>query len=94
MVKTTSTLHIKTFASSNLQKKKLYLYIINKSDEVKEVKIDIQRYSIKTIAQKRELVGKGIEDTQPVWRRVSRFNPNEMMSINPTSITVAEFDLK
>jgi alpha-L-arabinofuranosidase len=94
MVKTTSTLHIKTFASSNLQQKKLFLYIINKSDKVKEVKIDIQRYSIKAIAQSWELVGRGPEDTKPVWRRVSRFNPNKLMSINPTSITVTEFDLK
>jgi hypothetical protein len=94
MVKTTSTLHIKTFASSNLQQKKLFVYIINKSDVLKEVKIDIQRYSVKAIAQSWELVGRGPEDTKPVWRRVSRFNPNQIMSINPTSITVAEFDLK
>ena len=94
MVKTTSTLHIKTFASSNLHQKKLFLYIINKSAEVKEMIIDLRRYSIKAIAQSWELVSKGPEDTKPVWRKVSRFNPNKIMRMNPTSITVTEFDLK
>ncbi len=94
MVKTTSSLHIKTFASWKPQQKKLFLYIINKSDEVKEVKVGIQRYSIKSISQGWELVGTGPEDTKPVWRRLAGVNPNQIMSINPTSITVVEFDLK
>ncbi len=58
------------------------------------MKVGIQRYSIKSISQGWELVGTGPEDTKPVWRRVAGVNPNQIMSINPTSITVVEFDLK
>ena len=94
MVKTTSSVHVKTFASWKPQQKKLFFYVLNKSNQDKQVEVDVKGFKIKSISQSWELAGEGPEDTKPVWRKASQLKAKQVMSINPTSITVVEFDLE
>ncbi|HZG24752.1 MAG TPA: hypothetical protein VEZ17_09245 [Chitinophagaceae bacterium] len=94
MVKTTSSVHVKTFASWKPQQKKLFLYLLNKSDQQKQVELDVKGFKVKFISQSWELAGEGPEDTKPVWRKAAQVKANRAISVNPTSITVVEFDLE
>jgi alpha-L-arabinofuranosidase len=94
MVKTTSSLHVRSFASWKPKQKKLFLYLVNKSDKEKKVEPNLQGHTIKNISQCWELVGTGPEDTKPVWRKVSPLKTNEAIRLNPMSIRVIELDLK
>ncbi|MEJ7767607.1 MAG: hypothetical protein WKF70_00385 [Chitinophagaceae bacterium] len=94
MVKTTSSLHVRSFASWKPKQKKLFLYLVNKSDNEKKVEPNLHGHTIKNISQCWELVGTGPEDTKPVWRKVSQLQTSETIRLNPTSIRVIELDLK
>jgi len=94
MVKTTSSLYVRTFASWKPKQKKLFLYLVNKSDKEKTVNTSIKSHTVKKISQSWELSGTGPEDTKPVWRRISHLKPGKAITLNPTSIMVIELDLK
>ncbi|MCX6255760.1 MAG: hypothetical protein NTV31_14985 [Bacteroidia bacterium] len=94
MVKTTSDLHIRTFASFEPDGKKLYLYLINKSGQPIEIKPDIKGYKIKSISQVWELVGTGTDDTKPIWRQVTEQGKKDPQPLLGTSIRVIEYLLK
>lgn len=94
MIKTSSSLYVRSFASRKLKQKKLFLYLVNKSDKEKKVKPNLQGHTIKNIPQGWELVGTGPEDTKPVWRKIPQLNPGKLIKLSPTSIMVVELDLK
>jgi len=96
MVKTTSTLHIRTFATFDPENKNLFVYIINKSEGRKPLSLNLKGYDVDSIVQRWHLVGKGPEDTQPVWQEIEtplKSRPLKL-TVMGTSITVIEFKLK
>lgn len=96
MVKTSSTVRIRTFASYDRKKRKLFVYIINKSESQEALRLELKGYAVESIEQRWELVGKGPSDTEPVWQRNESFlngSPLEL-TVPGTSITVIEFELK
>lgn len=94
MVKASSSLHIRTFASFVPEEKKLYVYLMNKSEQSVNVKPDIKRYKILKINQAWELVGTGPDDTKPIWRKVPNLGKEGSQLLNGTSIRVIEYLLK
>jgi len=70
MVKTTSTLHIKTFTSYNRESKELFVYTLNKLDSDESVSLEIKGSKVTRVVQRWELVGNGPEDTDPEYRQV------------------------
>jgi alpha-N-arabinofuranosidase len=94
MVKTSSSLHIRTFASFVPEEKKLYVYLMNKSEQTVNVKPDIKRYKVMKINQAWELVGTGPADTKPIWRKVPNLGKGGSQLLNGTSIRVIEYLLK
>jgi alpha-N-arabinofuranosidase len=94
MVKTTSSPQVKTFASFKEKEKKLFLYMINKSDKEKTVNALVHRHTVRNISQAWELVSTGPEDTKPVWRKLAQLKSQKVIRLNPTSITVIEMKLK
>lgn len=68
MVKTTSTVHIRSFASVVPVEYRLYIYLLNKTSEVKSVRLNIEGSLVKKIEMVKELVGNGPGDVEPVWR--------------------------
>jgi alpha-L-arabinofuranosidase len=96
MVKTSSTVRIRTFASFDPDRRKLFVYIINKSEGEETLWLDLKGYTVYSIVQRWELVGEGAYDTEPVWRKNESFlnsSPLEL-TVPGTSITVVEFKLK
>jgi len=45
------------------------VYLINKTSQAKNVKINISHHSIKAVKQSWELVGTSADDTSPLWRK-------------------------
>jgi len=95
MVRTSSTVRVRTFASYDLAAKQLYVYIINKSEAKEAVSLDVKGYAVDSIVQRWEQVGKGPDDTEPVWRKgeIVLANPLEL-TVPGVSITVVELRLK
>ena len=68
MVKTTSMLHLRTFASYVPEEKKLYVYLMNMLAESQAVSLNIEKYKVQSVGQAWELLGTGPDDVDPVWR--------------------------
>ncbi len=96
MVYSSSTVRIRTFAGIDNDKKQLYLYVINKSENEESIALDIAGASVDSLVQRWELVGKDDKDTKPVWRQNKSTFEKDLLSVNVpgTSITVIEYKLK
>jgi len=96
MVRSSSTVRIRGFASYDPQKKQLFVYIVNKSGGEEAVKLDLRGYAVDSVLQRWEQVGEGPEDTEPVWRENRSFLDTSSLafSVPGTSITVIEFGLR
>jgi alpha-L-arabinofuranosidase len=94
MISTTSTLHIRTFASLVPDEKLLYVYIINKSESTERINIDPGRYKVKSILAAHQLVGQGPDDLEPVWQEYSGMTDPLNFDVKGTSITVIKYLLK
>jgi hypothetical protein len=96
MVRTSSTVRIRTFGSYDPEKRQLFVYIVNKSGGQEAVKLDLSGYSVDSVVQRWEQVGDGPEDTEPVWRENrSVLDAGSLeFSVPGTSITVIEYRLR
>ena len=94
MVKTTSTLHVRTFASYVPDENKLFVYLMNMVNEPQSVQLDVDGYDIDSVVEAWELIGHGPDDVDPVWQEKTDIIDPSMIEIAGTSITVVEFKLK
>lgn len=91
MIKTSSTLHIRSFASLDPGNRKIFVYLLNKSSEQKFIDLNFVNYSPGELIQAWELRGEGPDDCNPVWGEFSGFRGTAELSLNGTSITVLEY---
>lgn len=93
MLKTTSTIHIRSFASWVPREKRLFVYVLNKADRDQKIHIDIKDHKIKSLIQSWELFGKNADDCDPVWKK-KELDKNSDIIVKGTSITVTEYQLE
>jgi hypothetical protein len=97
MVKTTSSVRVRSFASHDPGTRQLYVYLVNKSEEAEATRLDLGQSTLASFVERWELVGQGPSDTEPVWRRSetlpARAGPLEFL-LPGTSITVIELELE
>jgi alpha-N-arabinofuranosidase len=91
MVRTTSTLHLRTFASYTPEEKRLYVYVINKAAEKTIIDLIINHPGQPEMLSARELVGEGPEDVEPVWQDCESWEDPARIRVKGTSITVIEY---
>jgi len=94
MVKTTSTIHLRSFASYSSDKKTLWVYLINKSDEEITIKPVIQGYKTKKTNHVWELSSTGPNDTNPILAELEVNDNNKLIKVKPTSIKIIEFTIQ
>lgn len=94
MVRTTSTLHIRTFASYVPAEKYLYVYILNKLEQPQMIQLDFGKNKVKSTLQAYELAGKGPDDLEPVWQELTGLTEPLDFEVKGTSITVIKYQLK
>lgn len=93
MVRTTSTVTVRTFASYSPAEEKLYVYILNKSPDPQSIFLRIDHPGEVDLLLARELFGNGPNDVDPVWQECEEWkNPTEITA-KGTSITVLEYQL-
>ena len=92
MVKTSSGLHIRTFASSVPEEKKLFVYLLNKSEKEQLVQPKIKE--VTAIIQAWELRGNGPDDTNPIWEELKDIEYNKPQLLPGTTIRVIEYRMK
>jgi hypothetical protein len=94
MVKTTGTVHIRSFASLMPEKNRIFIYLMNKAEEASTIHLKITGKEIDNILQAKELVGVDPEDVHPVWQEVPVLKDPRKLEIKGTSIMVLEYQLK
>ncbi len=96
MVYSSSSVRVRTFASVNSDRKQLYIYIINKSENEESIALDIAGASVDSLVQRWELVGKNDKDTEPVWRENKSASKDDLhcIVVPGISITVIEYRIK
>jgi alpha-L-arabinofuranosidase len=97
MVRTTSSVRVRSFASHDPRTGLLYVYLVNKSEEAETTRLDLGRSTLASIVERWELLGRGPSDTEPVWRRSeslpSRAGPLELV-LPGTSISLIQLELE
>ena len=94
MVKTSSTLAIRSFASFDPEQLKVFVYLINKMDQPQLVHLQIEDYKMTGLLHSWQLVGKGPDDCDPVWKEITGYNNIRELKLEGTSITLLEYKLK
>jgi len=93
MVQSTSTMHLRTFASYTPGTKKLVVFFLNKSDDAITVNPEIDRHNVKEITQTGELTSTGPDDVSPVWTEQQWQIPPVNLTVKANSIKVVIYQL-
>lgn len=94
MVKTTSSVHLRSFASCVPEEKRLYVYLMNMLEEPQPISLKLEGYDVESILQAWELVGEGPDDLDPVWQKCMAIADPLNVRVSGTSITMLEYRLK
>jgi len=94
IIRTTSILHLRSYASFDPEQRKVFVYLINKLDESRHVRLHFEDYESAGILQSWELVAEGPDDCDPVWREFTGFRNTSELNLEGTSITVLEYQLE
>ncbi len=94
MLKTTSTVHLRTFASIATKEKKLIVYFVNKDERPQNIHLDIRGAKTNSVDQAWELFGKNADDCEPVWQKREVSSNINDLQVKGTSITVIGYQLK
>jgi alpha-L-arabinofuranosidase len=93
MVKTTSDVHLRSFASYSPDKKSLFVYLINKSADPIVVDALIVNYKARAVRQAWELSSTGPDDVHPVWLKTESPRDGTRQIVHGSSIKVIEYIL-
>jgi len=93
MVKTSGTVHLRSFASYSPDEQRVYVYIINTDPEIRPVELKIGSSGNPEVMMARELVGNGPDDVDPVWRDCEPWKRPTRFRVRGTSITVIEYQI-
>jgi alpha-L-arabinofuranosidase len=94
MVKSSSSVHLRSFASYVPEEKRLYVYLMNMLEEPQPISLKLEGYDVESILEAWELVGEGHDDVDPVWQKCKAFADLLNIRVSGTSITVLEYRLK
>lgn len=94
MIKSTSSVHLRSFASYVPEENTLYVYLMNMLEYPQSISLDFDGYEVETILQAWELVGKGHEDVDPVWQKCAMWTDPVNGMLSGTSITILEYRLE
>lgn len=96
MVRTTGTLHIRSFASYTPADNYLYVYLMNKAEQAVLAELKIESEAVAGVESFGQLTGKGPDDVNPVWNGNVRLAKKDLDGIllPPVSISVIKLKLK
>jgi len=94
MIETTSTLHVRSFASFDPEQNKAFIYLINMLEDSQPVHLQFENFKITRVLQSWELTGNGPDDCDPVWEEFEGFIRNTELTLEGTSITVIEYEIE
>ena len=93
MVQTTSSTHLRSFASYTPDKKSLLVYLVNKSAVAVPVTLQLGQYRVRATRQAWSLTSTGPDDTAPRWQQEKVLPSGTNLSVSATSIRVIEYRL-
>ena len=93
MVKSTSSVHLRSFASYLPAEKRLYVYLMNMLEEPQSISLNIEGYDAESILQAWDLAGDGPDDVDPLWQKYTGWSEPVNIRVSGTSITVLEYRL-
>ena len=94
MVKTTSTLHIRSFASHSTDVGHLYIYLLNKAEKPVSVNLFIDGCKIRRVEMFGQLTGKGPDDVHPVWNENIPLTLKNLNNLELPPVSVSVIKLK
>jgi len=94
MVKTETIAPLISYSSYAPEQRKLFVYIINKSEIFRHINISIDHFKVKSINQSWEYTGTSPDDVHPVWRKRKKSSLKRIQKLAGSSITVFELKLK
>jgi len=94
MVSTTSTVHIRSFASYSPEKNELYVYLLNKNQMPARVKLSIDDYNVDRVERTGQLTSTGPDDVDPVWNDNLSLSKRDLRNLELPGTSISVVKLK
>ena len=94
MVKSTSSTHVRSFASFVPDEQRLIVYLMNMLESSQSISLDLNGSTIESVIQAWELVGDGPDDLDPIWQKIDKLDNLSGFELKGTSISVIEIQIK
>ena len=94
MVRTTGTIHIRSFASYNPGEEMLYVYLINKAEENVPVNLSIEGRRMQSVERFGQLTGTGPDDVDPVWQDNLQLPVKNLKVLELPGVSISVLKLK
>jgi alpha-L-arabinofuranosidase len=93
MVRSTSTVHLRTFATYSPDHKNLVVYFLNKANTPVTIEPKIANYKVGEARQLGELTSTGPDDVNPIWTEQEVLTPGNKLNVQANSIKVVQYRL-
>jgi hypothetical protein len=96
MIRTTNTLHVRSFASYSPAENRLYVYLLNKAEQPLAVNLAIENGKLSAVESLGQLTGTGPDDVDPVWNENVPVTKKDLhnLTLPAVSISVLKIRLK
>jgi len=82
-----------TFSSYDPGTGVLFAYLVNRGDQMKSIRLDVQDHKVLKILEAWELYGTSPEDMEPQWNRIIPCEPGKPVNLKGTSISVIKMKI-
>ncbi len=94
MVRTTGTVHIRSFASYSPHNGYIYVYLLNKAEETIPVNLTIQGYEVDAIDMYGQLGSTGPDDVDPVWEENIPITKKDLKRLKLPGVSISVLKVK
>lgn len=94
MLKTTGTVHIRSFASLIPEEDRMFVFLVNKAEFPIHVQLNVIGKDVLEVLNAKALIGSGPEDLNPIWDDLPDLRDTDKLEIHGTSILVLDCKLE
>jgi alpha-L-arabinofuranosidase len=94
MVRTTGTLHVRSFASYSPRQGELFVYLLNKAERTIPVKLSIHDHAVDAVEMFSRLESTGPDDVDPVWVENIPLAKRDLARIELPGVSISVLKLK
>jgi hypothetical protein len=94
MIRTTNTLHVRSFASYSPAENRLYVYLLNKAEQPLAVNLAIENGKVSVVESLGQLTGTGPDDVDPVWNENVTVARRDLQNLTLPAVSISVLKIR